>query len=1103
MLRLHRAERSDVLADALGQVLRAPLDDPFTPEVVAVPAKGVERWLTQRLSTVLGGGGSDGVAAGISFPSPTRLVDEAVAAATGSTAEDDPWAPQRVLWTLLDIVDRCAGEPWCGVLAGHLGHGQDDPGQAHRVGRRYAAAEHLRDLFRSYAASRPDMLVGWAQGQDTDGTGQPLDDDLRWQAELWRRLRDRLGGRSPAERLAATCQRLRDDPGVSGLPARLSLFGATRTTTEQRAVLEALAEHREVHLWLPHPSPAMWAALRARSAPPRRRDDDSALSVAHPLLSSLARDLRELQQLLSPGTDEHHAAEHDDPAHHARERAETGSTLLSAVQAALRDDAEPVRTATADGTVQVHSCHGPPRQVEVLREALLHLFAEDPTLEPRDVLVMCPDVETYAPLVRAAFGQPDGAHPGHRLRVRLADRSLRQTNPLLDVLATLLELADGRVTASQVLDLAAVGPVRRAFGLRDDDLERLRDWAGRAGVRWGLGPAQRERFALHGVPQNTWGTGLDRVLLGVAADESELDWLDLALPLDDVDSSDIDLAGRLAELVARLDAVLGRLSGPQPLHAWVEALTAALDLLTDVSDDDAWQVGQARRSLSEAAEHGADALLRLSDVRALLRGRLAGRPTRANFRTGELTVCTMVPMRSVPHRVIALLGLDDGVFPRGGSVDGDDVLQRDPCLGERDVRSEDRQLLLDAVMSAGDHLLLLHTGADPVTGARRPPAVPLGELLDVLRTTLGDDTLDGVLRCHPLQPFDGRDFAADRPFSHDTGALAGARAAVAQRVPEPALLSGPLPVRGGDVALADLLAFVVHPTRAFLRDRLGVVVPDREDSLTDALQAELDPLDAWDIGERMLAARLDGVDASAFRQAEWRRGTLPPGPLGLRLLTDFETAVEPLAAAAGQVRVGVPRQVDVVVDLGGGRCLQGTVGGLHAGEAGSVLAAASYSRIGPKHRLTAWGRLLALAAGSPSATPVTAVTLGRGPHRRPAWRSSLSAPADPVAVLRDLVALYDEGMREPLPLVTGASAEYAARRAQGGSVEEAMTAARAEWESMYGDGQDRHVVHVHGPATQLAALTAAAGDGTEPTRFGVLATRLWLPLLACEQLGTP
>ena len=355
--------------------------------------------------------------------------------------------------------------------------------------------------------------------------------------------------------------------------------------------------------------------------------------------------------------------------------------------------------------------------------------------------------------------------------MRLADRSLRQTNPLLETVAALLGLAQGRVPASGVLDLVALPAVRGCFSFTDEDLERIRDWVARSGVRWGLDAASRAPYGMAGVPQNTWRTGLDRVLLGVAAAEDEPVWLGLALPLDDVDSSDVDLAGRLAELLDRLEHVLGRLQGEQPVQAWVEALTEALELLTATPDSSAWQLAQARAELAEAAA-GATGSLQLADVRAMLADLLRGRPTRANFRTGALTVCTMVPMRSVPHRVVVLLGVDDGVFPRAGGVDGDDVLARDPCVGERDVRAEDRQLLLDAVLAAGERLVVLYTGADPVSGAARPPAVPVGELLDVVDAMVSGGREQVRVR-HPLQPYDVRSFAGPVPFSFDPVSLAG------------------------------------------------------------------------------------------------------------------------------------------------------------------------------------------------------------------------------------------------------------------------------------------------------------------------------------------
>ncbi|RBY94458.1 exodeoxyribonuclease V subunit gamma [Blastococcus sp. TBT05-19] len=1071
MLHVHRAERTARLADGLAAVLARPLADPFASEVVAVPAKGVERWLAQRLSTALGAGAAgDGICSGVEFPPVGQVVGEALAAARGSGEADDPWT--EPVWPLLEVIDASLGEPWCTVLAQHLGHGADD----HRRGRRWAAAARLAGLFRSYGAHRPHMLRDWAAGRDTDGDA-PLPADLAWQAELWRRLRARLGA-SPAERLEADCAALRADPGLSELPERISVFGPTRLTADGLAVLDALAAHRDVHLWLPHPSPVLWQRLEGRSVG-RRRADDTATLPRHPLLRSLARDVRELQVRLPAHQGEHHAD------------AERPATLLGRLQADLRDDVVP-GTAETDDSLQVHACHGPARQVEVLRELLLRLFEDDPTLEPRDVLVMCPDVETFAPLVSATFGLgPDLPHPGGALRVRLADRSLRRTNPLLDTVAALLDLAQGRVTASQVLDLAATPGVRRRFAFTDDELERIRGWVAQSGVRWGIDAVTGRPFGLEHVVQNTWQAGLDRVLLGVTTSEDEPVWLDRALPLDDVDSSDIDLAGRLAEFLDRLSDVLTDLSGKRPAGSWVETLAAALESLTETDPDEAWQLSQARRELAAAGE-GAVAPVQLADVRAMLADRLRGRPTRANFRTGNLTVCTLVPMRSVPHRVVVLLGLDDGVFPRTAGMDGDDVLARDPCVGERDVRSEDRQLLLDALMAAGERVVVLYTGADPVSGAARPPAVPLGELLDVLEAMAPGARSAAVSR-HPLQPYDVRCFTGARPTSFDPVGLAGARRSVRPRSPERE--RRPLPPRTGPVALDDLVAFVEHPVRAYLRQRLRITLPGEDDEVDDALAATLDPLQEWAVGERLLAAGLRGASPEEARRAEWLRGTLPPRGLGEQVLQRVGGRVDALVAVGRPLVAATPRTVDVRLELGG-RELSGTVNGVRDGAVVSV----TYSSLSAKHRARAWVLALALAATEGTGR---AITVGRLGNR--ARTLTLTAPADPTAALADLLDLYDRGMCEPLPLAVKTSWAYAGSRLGGNSPEQALDAARKEWNrEAGGEREDRSHQHVWGNRPAFEGLLAALpGDGEqwtgETTRFGALACRLWAPVRNAEQ----
>ncbi|MGO4613301.1 exodeoxyribonuclease V subunit gamma [Nocardia sp. 2YAB30] len=1126
-LHIHRAERADVLAEALAGALATPQADPFAGEVVAVPAKGVERWLTQTLSAVLGAGhAEDGVCANIAFPSPAALVAEVLAAASGVRPADDPWAQERVVWSLLRVIDASLSEPWCDVLARHLG-AQDPSAREPRVGRRYATAAHLAALFDSYGSQRPELLTAWAAGRDVDGAGGQVPDDLRWQPMLWRGLRAEVGVPSPAERLDAVCARLRAEPGLVTLPPRLSLFGVTRLPSDQLAVLSALAAGREIHLWLAHPSPAMWSLLDRAPAVRRRADDRTATAVAHPLLAGLARDVRELQQRLSEpaatGTDIYHPSKEVTALSAevtALEAESPPKTLLRALQAGIRDDRWPPRTGEvgADGTVRVHACHGPARQVEVLRECLLGLFAADETLEPRDVLVMCPEVEAYAPLVLAAFGQRmpgstepqgDSEHPAHRLRVRLADRGRGVTNPLLAVIGVLLELADGRVTVTQVLDLAAAETVRRRCGFDDEDIERLREWSAESGARWGIGQRQRQAFGLADFAQNTLNSAVDRILLGVTAGETSDDWLDLALPLDDVDSNDIDLAGRFAEFIDRLAVCLRDLRGPRPAHEWAAVLGRALDLLTDVADAQAWVRTEARQEIAAATDHAGEVPLRLADVAVLLRSRLAARPTRANFRTGELTVCTMVPMRSVPHRVVVLLGLDDDVFPRAGGVDGDDVLAREPLLGERDPRSEDRQLLLDAVLAARDTLLVLHTGADPVSGAHRPPAIPVAELLDALRAHVGAAAMDGVVTRHPLQPFDLRNFRAERPFSFDAVALAGAHAVGRPTQARPPFLAVPLPApETADVALADLISFVEHPVRAFLWQRLGLRVPEHEEDIADRLPIELDGLAKWELGERLLAARLTGADPAGLRAAEWRRGTLPPFGFGAAVLDEVEHTVDRLVRAAQADYAGTPRAVDVVVDLGNGRRLTGTVPEVR----GDTLVRTTFSRLAPKHRIGAWVSLLALAVTEDRSW--RAVSTGRGRFGRPAWRCELTAPDVPVAreILRKLVAMRDLGLTEPLPIAPAATAVYAERRFRGASIDDAVAAAEREFDGgpngpgPFGDHTDRHLRYVLGPAPRLADLMAApapAGDPGEATRFGALARRMWAPLLGAESQGQP
>jgi exodeoxyribonuclease V gamma subunit len=1145
VLHFHRAERADRLADGLGATLLEPLEDPFTADVVAVPTRGIERWLSQRLSTRLGAGNgrADGVCANVEFPFPGRLVLGVLAAATGTDPSDDPWLAERSVWPLLEVVEESLEEPWLGTLAAHLAGAGDGAST-----RRFAVVGHLADLFDRYGLHRPDMIRSWAGGA---GSPSPETD---WQAELWRRLRARIDLPSPAERLSTACDRVRADPGVSELPRRLALFGLTRLPRGYLDLLGALAAHRDVHLFVLHPSPILWrrvaeTAKAEREPVSRRRRDPTVFLAANRLLASWGRDVRELQLVLGAageGLDHHYPL--DAPP----------QTLLARIQEDVRQDGQPPGAPLPghrdqrppldpeDNSIQIHACHGRARQVEVLRDALLHMLDDDRTLEPRDVIVMCPDIETFAPLIDAAFGAAAATRddadragitdqvdrgPLPDLRVRLADRSLRQTNPVLSVVAQLLELAGGRASASQLLDLADREAVRRRFGFDDDELTQMREWVVAGGIRWGLDAQHRTPFKLGDVPDNTWQAGLDRILLGVTMTEEGRRLVNDVLPLDDVDSGLIDLAGRMSEYVDRFHRTVDSLATPMPVGAWATAIAAAADALTEVSERNSWQRAELQRILEEVVVEATrptgettPVLLELADIRALLADRLRGRPTRANFRTGHLTVCTLAPMRSVPHRVVCVLGLDDGEFPRRTHRDGDDLMLAEPHVGDRDPRSEDRQMLLDALMAATGHLIITYTGNDERNNLPRPPAVPVGELMDMVDRTVsvGDrPAREAIVIRHPLQPFDPRCFEPAElirrgPWSFDRVALAGARAISAPRYDPPPFLAAPLPAAPSDVvSLERLIRFLEHPVRAFLRDRIGVSVREFSDEVDDALPVELDPLAAWEVGQRVLEGMLQGIDPRACLLAEKARGSLPPGQLGRRFVKHLWSDVKAIADAA-QVYHRPPQSLEVNLSLDDGRRLSGTV----AGVCSHTIRVVSYARVKPRHRLGAWARLLALSAMRPEVA-YESIVIGRA-------RSSVKARAQVTTAripalagdpetrhqlarrhLGALIDLYDRGMREPLPLACASSAAYAGAAEAGGNPQ---AEAERAWKSPFGyDGEDRDPEHVlvYGGELTIAELLAeeprpdeqGPGWEAEPSRFGAYALRLWDGLLAREELS--
>ena len=639
-----------------------------------VPAKGVERWLTQRLSHRLGTGprGGDGVCAGVRFLQPISLVSLLL-----GRERDDAWDPDRLVWPLLATIDASLGEPWCPALSLHLGHGRDGEAGELRRNRRYSVAIRLAHLFASYAVQRPHAGHRLARG--------PRHRRRRRAA----RRRPGLAGRAvaaaaradprgPARRAPPAHRSRGSTPAATGstCPARLSLFGHTRLPVTE---VELLGGARPAPRRTPLAAAALARAV-GRAGRPRRRGGPRRRHLRRPGRAPAARLARPRRP---------RAAAH--PAHGRLPRGRPGrAPARRAGHPARLAPARPARqprpdrrgargprtSPSGDRSLQVHACHGAARQVDVLREVLVGLLQDDPTLEPRDILVMCPDIETFAPLVSAGFGlapadgTTDGGrvgHPAHQLRVRLADRALTSTNPLLQPgrPAARAERRPGhRLRRARPRRQRAVpAPVR---------LHRRRPRPARPlGGRHRRAVGARRRVAaavLDGALRQQHLAGRARPGAARRRDERRRPPPPRARAAARRRRQQRDRpgrpAGRAARPARRLPGRAGVGDHASP-SGWTRCAAASATSPRSAattpgscrSSSASWP-GRRPRPTAGGPE------LRLADVRALLESRLAGRPTRANFRTGTLTVCTMVPMRSVPHRVVCLVGLDDGVFPR-------------------------------------------------------------------------------------------------------------------------------------------------------------------------------------------------------------------------------------------------------------------------------------------------------------------------------------------------------------------------------------------------------------------------------------------------------
>ena len=1044
-LQIFTSNRMEVLIEELAERLCEPQTSPLAPEIIVVQSRGMERWVTMELAR------RNGVCANVDFPFPNAFLESVFRSLSDAPDELSAFDPHVLAFRIMSILPGFLDRPDFAELQTYLA---EDRNQL----KLFQLSGKLAGLFDQYAVFRPDMLLRWEQGSvEADRTH-------RWQSQLWRAL----AGETPAPhriRLKDLLPRgLRRGLGDrSRLPERVAIFGISYLPPLYLDAFAELSHVIRVHLFLLNPCREYWAEIaspREMHVIERRYSGAGVagpelhLETGHRLLSSLGAMGRDFFELIA-GFGSTQEDRFEEPA---------GNTSLARLQADILNLQAPAtgEGRSVDDSIRIHSCHSPMREIEVLRDQLLEMFAEDPDLRPQDIVVMAPDIAAYAPYVSAVFG----SETEDRLRIpfSIADRGPIGEHGLETGFFALLDLKGSRFGASEILRLLEFPGVKEKAGLAETDLPLIERWVRHANIRWGEDARSLEALGLPGQAHNTWKAGIERLLLGYAMPSRGADVFHGILAVDAMEGGETQALGKFLDFLARTFELARNLERRRPLGAWRLLLKAALNGFFESDETTEPEIQKIERLLDElagfedSAGFGTDVGLEV--VVAFLADRAESARIGHGFLSGGVTFCAMLPMRTIPFKVVCLVGMNHDAFPREHPVLPFDLMARNPRRGDRSRRNDDKYLFLESILSARSRLYISYVGQGIQDNSPRPPSVLVSELIDTLAPdgvlSDGSPPADLVTQ-HRLQPFSRAYFQCGAAlFSYSREDLAACSGAAARRDPDP-FFRRALPISPEDaerwrtVSLEGLSAFFSSPARFLVQHRLGIRLEKEAALLDESEPFALDPLNAYRLGQGMLQHRLAGSDPMELREVFRAAGDLPHGRVGDYLFARLSADVDEFAARARELLPpGATEPVDVAHAIGGFN-----VTGRLAGLSVQGCVQMRYAGITAKDFLALWLQHLLLCLNAPGVPDRRSLLIGKGQ----AWAFGPVPWA--AQILDTLLGVYRRGLQEPLPFFPECSRAFFEKLADpSGDEPQALAAARRHWlGSDYAPGESENAYH--------------------------------------------
>lgn len=1091
-LNVYFSNQLELLAEQLAHIVRVPLTSVLNPETIIVQSRGMERWLSMALAQ------HNGISANCHFPFPNAFLRDLFKGIMPDLPESSPWDPDIMSFSIMKLLPACLDRPEFKNIKTYLEHDENQL-------KLFQLSDRIADLFDQYLVFRPELIFRWEKNE------LPEDQEQIWQASLWQKLIEINGNMHRARQRKMIFDRFKAGSiDVSNLPQRVSIFGISYIPLFHLQTFGVLSSVIPVNFFLLNPCQEYWTDIVSEKQHQRIRKkfpdaDDFAAELhfeeGNQLLASMGNLGQDFFRLLGHLEVEFHEIFDESPGHHMvsyiqsdilklRNRGPAESKIQVEPVSCVQPE-EPVEISEWDNSIQIHSCHSPMREIEVLYDNLLAFFEEDPNLLPKDVLVMAPDIEKYAPYIDAVFDVR--SNDSRRIPFSIADQTIRQESRLIDAFLSLLDLKDSRLTVTQVLRLLEYMPIRQTFGFSDADLQMLEHWIAGTHIRWGRDANDRSKFNLPGFAENTWVYGLNRLLLGYAMPGYNRDMFEGILPYDDIEGQDAGIIGNMAEYLKRIFKCAEILELPKTLRKWKESLHFILEQFFLPEEDTERDRQSLRKIFDEIAERqtqtGLDDKLDFDVIRDYLGHRLDQNSFGSGFLSRGVTFCAMLPMRSIPFKVICLVGMDVDAFPRDIQPLSFDIMARNIKLGDRSRRNDDKYLFLESIISARQKIYISYVGQSIQDNSMIPPSVLVSELLDVVEAGFHlpqSSIRDHVVTHHRLQAFAPYYFEGEsKLFSYSEENLMASSRLPDRREPEAFIpqklyMSATELEEWKSIDIETLCLFFNHPTRFLLEKRLGLFFGSRASVTDDREYFELSALQRYMVEQNLVNSRLGGMSLTDFRPIQRGMGQLPPGIVGEYMYDEMSMGAERFARQIEKyTREKIETPLDFQLELSGFK-LWGRLSDIYA--PGYVHM--RYAKRKAKDLLKLWLHHLIYCSLKPEELPDNSFLVCKDRIEK------FNRPSNPRKIVETLLDLYLQGLTEPIHFFPETSLVYV-KQAQNekNTRQKALSGARLRWD---GGGYDNN------PAENKDFYYQRCFENMDPidAKFEEIAKQVYEPLLA-------